>query len=439
MNTPTSAPSLPNAENAAPDLAPSRNADSFFDNLVGPALLDSLPQALLLTGGGRANAWLNSAARELDGWLQAGIPARRLEAELRNALASSISPKREPNGLLRTALTLHRSNGEDRAFRVMVVSPPCEGGNPASLAFVLAEAEDAGGRDHLYANQANSEVSRARLEEVQRQLLQADRLSTIGQLAAGVAHEINNPIGYVQSNLVTLNEYVDSLFRLIAAQDVVLRQMPAERLDAMGQIEQVRQQIDFDFLSKDLPTLLAESQEGISRVRKIIQDLREFSRAGHTEAWTMADLHAGIDSTINIVWNELKYKVELVKHYGDIPAIECLPYQLNQVFMNILVNAGHAIEQRGQITIETRAEGKHVYVQISDTGKGIAAEHLARVFEPFFTTKPVGEGTGLGLSISYGIVRKHGGEIDVRSDVGVGTTFTIRLPLYQRYGERLSA
>ena len=246
-----------------------------------------------------------------------------------------------------------------------------------------------------------------------------------------MAHEINNPIGYVQSNLVTLSDYLSNLFRLLNVQDSALRQLRTAQPDLLAQIEQVRQEIDFDFLAKDLPTLLAESQEGISRVRKIIQDLREFSRAGHTEAWTLADLHAGLDSTINIVWNELKYKVELVKHYGDIPPIECLPYQLNQVFMNILVNAGHAIEERGQITIETHASGDYVYVEISDTGKGIAPEHLGRVFEPFFTTKPVGKGTGLGLSISYGIVRKHSGEIDVRSEVGEGTMFIVKLPVRQ--------
>jgi len=131
------------------------------------------------------------------------------------------------------------------------------------------------------------------------------------------------------------------------------------------------------------------------------------------------------------VWNELKYKVELIKQYGELPPVECLPSQLNQVLMNILVNAGHAIEKRGTITIGTHAEGEFVYMSISDTGKGIAQEHLPRVFEPFFTTKPVGKGTGLGLSISYGIVRKHGGEIDVRSEVGVGTTFVIKLPIRQ--------
>jgi len=269
---------------------------------------------------------------------------------------------------------------------------------------------------------------------VQRQLLQADRMASIGQLAAGVAHEINNPIGYIQSNLGTLREYVQSLLRLIEAQDGALHRLRVEQPELLRQIEELREQIDFDFLAKDLPTLLAESQEGIARVRKIIQDLRDFSRAGHAEAWSLADIHAGLDSTINIVWNDLKYKVELLKRYGEIPPVECLPSQLNQVFLNILVNAGHAIDQRGQITITTHAEGGMVFIEIADTGKGIPAENLARVFEPFFTTKPIGKGTGLGLSISYGIIKKHNGEIDVRSEVGVGTTFLIRLPVRQPPG-----
>src|SRR5262249_7490056 len=187
-------------------------------------------------------------------------------------------------------------------------------------------------------------------------------------------------------------------FRLITTQDTVLRQAGVLPMGQLQQIEQVRHEIDYDFLTKDLPTLLKESQEGIGRVRKIIQDLREFSRAGHLEQWTFSDLHAGIDSPVNMVWNELKYKVELIKQYGELPPVECLPSQLNQVFMNMLVNAGQAIETRGQITIATRADDRHVYVEISDTGKGIAPEHLPRVFEPFFTTKPVGKGTGLGLS-----------------------------------------
>jgi signal transduction histidine kinase len=403
-----------------------------LDAIAVPRLLDCLPNPVLIIQG--EAAWLNAPAEELNDWLKRGDPSRSLETELRLALQSTVPPVSLANST-RIALSLKKATGDERAYRVVMLDASRESG-AGSVAFVLMEVEGAGLEDHLFATQANSEIARARLEEVQRQLLQADRLSTIGQLAAGVAHEINNPIGYVQSNLVTLADYVSSLFLLIAAQDSVLRQLRTEQTELLAQPEQVRQQIDFDFLSKDLPILLAESQEGITRVRKIIQDLREFSRAGHLESWTMADLHSGIDSTINIVWNDLKYKVELIKHYGDIPAIECLPSQLNQVFMNILVNAGHAIEKRGQITIATHVDGDFVYVEIADTGKGIAPEHLPRVFEPFFTTKAVGQGTGLGLSISYGIVRKHGGEIDVRSEVGAGTMFIVKLPVHQNHDLR---
>ncbi|HSE11745.1 MAG TPA: ATP-binding protein [Rudaea sp.] len=394
-------------------------------------LLDCLTDPVLLVSTNTGTAWLNAAARELDDWLRVDDPARSLESEVRPAMPAAPAVSSTSGDHKTMTLSLKRRSGEERSYRAVILNAAAEPGDNLA-ACVLVRTSGAGLKDSLFDPQAYSEVARARLEEVQRQLLQADRLSTIGQLAAGVAHEINNPIGYVQSNLVTLSDYLTNLFRLLNVQDSALRQLRTAQPELLAQIEQVRQEIDFDFLARDLPTLLAESQEGISRVRKIIQDLREFSRAGHTESWTLADLHSGLDSTINIVWNELKYKVELVKHYGDIPPIECLPYQLNQVFMNILVNAGHAIEERGQITIQTHASGDYVYVEISDTGKGIAPEHLARVFEPFFTTKPVGKGTGLGLSISYGIVRKHSGEIDVRSEVGQGTMFVIKLPIRQQ-------
>ena len=393
-------------------------------------LLDCVADPVLIISADDGVIWLNAAARELDDWLKADDPTRSLESEVSPTMPAGRALTNASGDHKTMTLSLKKRSGEERSYRAVILDAAAEPGDNLT-GCVLVRTSGAGLKDSLFDPQAYSEVARARLEEVQRQLLQADRLSTIGQLAAGVAHEINNPIGYVQSNLVTLSDYLSNLFRLLSVQDSALRQLRTAQPDLLAQIEQVREEIDFDFLAKDLPTLLAESQEGISRVRKIIQDLREFSRAGHTEAWTLADLHAGLDSTINIVWNELKYKVELVKHYGDIPPIECLPYQLNQVFMNILVNAGHAIEERGQITIETHASGDYVYVEISDTGKGIAPEHLGRVFEPFFTTKPVGKGTGLGLSISYGIVRKHSGEIDVRSEVGEGTMFIVKLPVRQ--------
>jgi signal transduction histidine kinase len=402
-----------------------------LDGLAMGKILEYVPAPVLILHDD-GTAWLNASARELDDWLKVGDPSRSLMLELGPALQPAL-PAIETNDSPQVlGAFLHQHSGAERSYRAILLDASPADRSGGCSAIVLVRTSE-GADDRLHTD-VLSELARARLEEAQRQLLQADRLSTLGQLAAGVAHEINNPIGYVQSNLETLRDYVSSLFRLISLQELALRKMGMNQPGQLQQIEKVRQEIDFDFLAKDLPTLLAESQEGISRVRKIIQDLREFSRAGHAETWTQADIHAGIDSTINIVWNELKYKVELVKLYGDLPPVECLPSQLNQVFMNVLVNAGHAIDGHGQITIATRPSGDFVYIEISDDGKGIAHEHLPRIFEPFFTTKPVGKGTGLGLSISYGIVRKHSGEIDVRSELGIGTTFVIKLPVHQRHG-----
>ena len=399
-----------------------------LDGLAMGRVLDYVPAPVLILHND-GTAWLNASARELDDWLKVGDPSRSLMLELGPALQPVLPAIDADDSPQVLSAPLRQLSGAERSYRAILIdaSPADQSADCSAVILVPTSASEG---DSLHAD-VLSELARARLEDAQRQLLQADRLSTIGQLAAGVAHEINNPIGYVQSNLETLRDYVSSLFRLIGMQETTLRQLGSTHPGQLQQIENVRQEIDFDFLAKDLPTLLTESQEGISRVRKIIQDLREFSRAGHAETWTLTDIHAGIDSTVNIVWNELKYKVELLKHFGDLPPVECLPSQINQVLMNILVNAGHAIDGHGQITIATRATDDFVYIEVSDNGKGIAQEHLPRIFEPFFTTKPVGKGTGLGLSISYGIVRKHNGEIDVRSELGVGTTFVIKLPIRQ--------
>jgi len=267
-----------------------------------------------------------------------------------------------------------------------------------------------------------------RLEEANNQLMQSEKMASIGQLAAGVAHELNNPIGFVNSNLGTLDGYVHDLMAIIASFKAMLCQ-PGESNPHEDGIRRIMEQHDFTFLKEDIFSLLAESKDGLSRVSKIVQDLKNFSRVGEQE-WQEADLHQGLDSTLNIVWNELKYKTKVVKEYGEIPHVFCLISQLNQVFMNLLVNAGHAIETQGTITIRTRRQDDDkVCVEISDTGKGIAPEHLNRIFEPFFTTKPVGKGTGLGLSLSYGIIKRHGGQIEVESDEGRGTTFRLVLPI----------
>ncbi|WP_445534765.1 ATP-binding protein [Xanthomonas campestris] len=280
--------------------------------------------------------------------------------------------------------------------------------------------------------QRHAELRQAylRLNGAQDKLLQSEKMASIGQLAAGVAHEINNPIGYVHSNLGSLQEYLRSLFTLIEAYERALQAPDPKAL--IPEIDEIRNRADIDFISRDLPQLMAESREGIERVTRIVRDLKDFSYSDRSESWKMVDLHAGLESTINIIWNELKYKVTLERNYAELPLVECLPSELNQVYMNLLLNAGQAIVERGTITVTTgRDEAENVWIQFQDSGAGIAPDLLQRIFDPFFTTKPVGSGTGLGLSISYGIINKHHGRIDVESVPGQGASFRIVLPVRQ--------
>ncbi|MDP2369874.1 ATP-binding protein [Rhodoferax sp.] len=285
-------------------------------------------------------------------------------------------------------------------------------------------ADLAAANETLHLEKAQQAVLIKRLEEAQNQLLQSERMASIGQLAAGVAHEINNPVGFVNSNLGSLQRYVQDMLGLLGA----YQQAEAGMAEAaLAPIRRIKQDIDVDFLREDVESLMAESQDGLKRVTRIVQDLKDFSHVDESERqW--ADLEAGLESTLRVVANEIKYKAEVVKELAGLPQIECFPFQLNQVFMNLLVNASHAIEERGTITLRTGQDDRWVWVEVQDTGKGIKPEHLQKIFEPFFTTKPVGKGTGLGLSLSYGIVQKHDGRIDVQSEVGQGTTFRVTLP-----------
>lgn len=272
----------------------------------------------------------------------------------------------------------------------------------------------------------NRELTQAyeELKEAESHMLQQEKMASIGLLAAGVAHEINNPVAFIGSNINTMKKYMLKISTFITTLE--------EYLQASGQAAaaaESRRILKIDFIMADINDLIAESLDGCERVKKIVMDLKGFSRVDDSDIQT-ADINECLDTTINMVWNELKYKVDLKKDYAEnLPPLDCYPQQLNQVFMNLLVNAAHSIADRGEIHIKTWAEAGYLYIQITDTGAGIAPEHLSHIFEPFFTTKKVGEGTGLGLSIVYDIITKnHNGDIEVSSKTGEGTTFIIELP-----------
>jgi two-component system NtrC family sensor kinase len=264
------------------------------------------------------------------------------------------------------------------------------------------------------------------LKATQSKILQQEKMASIGQLAAGVAHEINNPMAFISSNLGTLDKYIHRLTEFIQVQSEVIQSL--NQTDATEGVKRKQKQLRVDYITEDITQLIRESLEGSERVQKIVQGLRSFARVDEA-GYKYADLNECIESTINIVWNELKYKATLKKDYGKLPLTKCFPQQMNQVFMNLLINAVHAIEKQGEITIKTWEEDGSILAAISDTGCGIPKEDLNKIFEPFFTTKEVGKGTGLGLSITYEIVQRHNGEITVESEVGKGTTFTIRIPI----------
>jgi len=282
------------------------------------------------------------------------------------------------------------------------------------------------------------ELSGAEKTALARELLQSQKLASIGQLAAGVAHEINNPTGFVSSNLSTLNNYQQDLNRLIKAYQG-LKQAIKDHPDQFGSdalalkvadIEGLEAEIDIDFVTEDIGALIAESREGTERIKSIVNDLKRFAHPGEDKVQD-TDINAGLVSTLNIVNNELKYKADIITNFGDLPIIRANPQQLNQVFVNILVNAAQAIEDRGEIRIRTSLLEDRVEIRISDTGCGIPENELEKIFDPFFTTKEVGKGTGMGMNIVYNILQNHHGSINVQSAVGKGTTFIIQLPLDQ--------
>ncbi|MBN1906246.1 MAG: response regulator [Deltaproteobacteria bacterium] len=289
-----------------------------------------------------------------------------------------------------------------------------------------------------------SKIKQAEQERklIEAQLRQSDKMASIGQLAAGVAHEINNPTGFVSSNLNTLSTYIKDYNIIIDRYEALVKQLENsgksdDFADFLQEIKEQEDNMDIGFLKDDISQLIHESLEGTERIKKIVQDLKDFAHPGDDKP-KYADINRCIDSTLNIVWNEIKYKAQVKKEYGDLPEVLCFPQQLNQVFANILVNAAQAITEQGEISIRTSLSDENIEITISDTGCGIPKESLTKIFDPFFTTKDVGKGTGLGLNVAYNIVKKHNGKISVESEVGCGTTFTILVPV-NNTDESLSA
>lgn len=240
----------------------------------------------------------------------------------------------------------------------------------------------------------------------------------------------------MSSNLKTLSDYIEDIKGLSKEHRKLVGELKQNTdadgslSDVSGQLKRItalEEEVDIDFLMKDIFELIEESREGTERIKKIAQDLKNFVHPGEDKP-KFADINQNMDSTVNVVWNELKYKADVTKDYGDLPQVKCYPQLLNQVFVNLLVNAAQSIKERGEIKIKTRTDDVYVKIKISDTGAGIPEKNISRIFDPFFTTKDVGKGTGLGLNVAYKIIKKHHGKVYVKSDVGKGTTFTILIP-----------
>ena len=281
----------------------------------------------------------------------------------------------------------------------------------------------------LAERNAELQLLNEQLAGAQGQLLQSEKMASIGQLAAGVAHEINNPIAFVGANLQSLKGYLGEM--VVALDSIERADDPRSDQVASNNKAEVTGKVDVALLREDLPALLNESIDGILRVAKIVKDLKDFSHVDDS-GWQFVDVHKGLETTLSMAGHELRYKIDVRRQYGQLPLVECLPFQINQVFLNLIVNAAQSIEGGGVLTIATGAGDGQVWIRVADTGRGIEPDDMPRIFDPFFTTKPVGSGTGLGLSLSYSIVRKHFGSIEVASEVGKGTVFTIRLPVLHR-------
>jgi PAS domain S-box-containing protein len=299
---------------------------------------------------------------------------------------------------------------------------------------VITALKDSTGRLLGFSKVTRDMSERRKAEEerhrMQTSMLQGQKLQAIGQLSAGIAHEINNPVGYILSNLNTMGEYCQDLRKLIETASAAAKDWEGKRdpSAALGQFVRLSKDLRADHVLDDLSDIVSDCKLGGEKIRDIVRSLREFSHVDLSELHP-TDLNKCLEDALRICWNEIKYKAAVHKDYGTLPPVPCYAQRLGQVFVNLLVNAGQAIPKKGDIYLSTRVENGHVVIRIRDTGRGIAPEHMGKIFEPFFTTKEIGAGTGLGLHVAYKIITAHRGKIEVASEVGKGTEFTVRIPL----------
>lgn len=276
----------------------------------------------------------------------------------------------------------------------------------------------------------NLQVMNRQLIDTTRQLVQSEKMASVGVLAAGVAHELNTPIGFVTSNLGALSTYVDQMLSLLGSYEAAEALLNAVEPETSQRLAKAREDADLPYLRQDVPDLIQESRLGLERVKKIVQDLRAFSELD-TVGCQPTDLHEGLNQAISLLGEKMGSGVTLTRDFGTLPLVACLSSEINQVFTNVLINAVQAVGEQGRIHVSTGTEGDEAWVQFEDNGCGMDAAHLPRIFDPFFTTRPVGSGRGLGLSVSHAIVKKHGGRIEVHSQVGQGARFRVWLPISQ--------
>jgi two-component system, NtrC family, sensor kinase len=397
-------------------------------------LLDTLTEGVLVLDARQHITYTNRAARYMLGYTDAALLGQNLhdflQAQRRDGTPFPVAES--PFSWLRRggAFCFIESifwHQDGHALDVEVTATPLNTGDGAIVVFRdIAERKES--QATLLKAFQDLDALNKRLDKAHGQLLQNEKLASVGQLAAGMAHEINNPIGFVSSNLGSLDKHVHALLRLIEHYEALEHDgsIASEKLAALALL---KQSIDYDYLREDVRDLLNESRQGVERVRKIVKSLKDFAREGNEYQWSEVDLHHCLESTLDVLNREFVDRCEIHRDYGDIPHVLCLASEINQVLMSVLLNAAQAINGHGSISLRTRQHDGKVAITITDTGSGIPEDVMPKIFDPFFTTKAVGAGSGLGLSVAYGSLKRHDGDIKIDSVPGQGTTVCITLPI----------